>query len=154
MFALDNIWNGLGAIIVQNPDVKYFFGKITMYPDFDTKARDLILFFLNRFFGDQEQLVYPKQNMLLETSEEELASTFMEGSYDQNYKLLVQAVRNRKENIPPLVNTYMNLSPTMKCFGTSLNPHFGDVEETGILVTIDDIYDFKKDRHISNPKTE
>ena len=53
------------------------------------------------------------------------------------------------ENIPPLVNAYMNLSPTMKSFGTAINPTFGDVEETGILVTIADIYESKKDRHVN-----
>jgi hypothetical protein len=44
----------------------------------------------------------------------------------------------------------MSLSPTMKTFGTAINHHFGEVEETGIMVTINDIYDQKKDRHISS----
>ena len=46
------------------------------------------------------------------------------------------------------MNAYMGLSPTMKVFGTSLNPFFGDVEETGILITIEDVYEAKKMRHI------
>jgi hypothetical protein len=58
-------------------------------------------------------------------------------------------VRARGENIPPLVNIYMNLSPTMKTFGTAVNHEFGDVEETGILVTLDDIYEDKKERHVN-----
>jgi hypothetical protein len=59
-------------------------------------------------------------------------------------------VRERGENIPPLFNSYMNLSATMKTFGTALNDHFGEVEETGIMVSIADIYDTKKERHISS----
>lgn len=148
MFALDNIWNGLGAIVTRNPDMKYFFGKITMYPHYDIKARDLILHFLEKYFGDKNELVYPKEPLMLETPHEELAAVFPEDTYEADYKLLVQAVRQRGEGIPPLVNAYMNLSSTMLCFGTSLNPGFGDVEETGILVTIDDIYDVKKERHL------
>lgn len=148
MFALDNIWNGLGAIVTRNPDMKYFFGKITMYPHYDIKARDLILHFLEKYFGDKNELVYPKEPLKLETPYEELAAVFPEDTYEADYKLLVQAVRQRGEGIPPLVNAYMNLSSTMLCFGTSLNPGFGDVEETGILVTIDDIYDVKKERHL------
>ena len=151
MYALDNIWNGLGAIVVQNPDVRYFFGKITMYPQFTAKARDMILFFMNKYFIDKAKLVYPKVPLLIETPAEELDAYFVSGSFEKDYRLLVQGVRSFKENIPPLVNAYMNLSSTMLCFGTSLNHHFGDVEETGILVTIDDIYDFKKDRHINSP---
>jgi hypothetical protein len=151
MYSLDNIWNGLGAIVMQHPDVKYFFGKITMYPHFDSEARDMILFFMLKYFGDNDNLVNPIHPLVHETHSEVLEKLFDGGNYDKDYKILVQHVRRLNENIPPLVNAYMNLSSTMLCFGTSLNPGFGDVEETGILVTIDDIYDFKKERHFIMP---
>jgi len=151
MYALDNIWNGLGAILVLNPDVKYYFGKITMYPQYNVEARDLILYFLRKYFGDNNNLVYPHEPIALETPLAFLSEKFNGGSYDKDYKILVHLVRERHENIPPLVNAYMNLSSTMLFFGTSLNPGFGDVEESGILVTLDDVYDFKKDRHLSMP---
>ncbi len=151
MYALDNIWNGLGAILVQNPDVKYYFGKITMYPHYNVEARDLILYFLRKYFGDKNNLVYPHEALALETPEAFLSEKFIGGSYEKDYKILVHLVRERHENIPPLVNAYMNLSSTMLFFGTSLNPGFGDVEESGILVTLDDVYEFKKERHLSMP---
>ncbi len=151
MYALDNVWNGLGAILMQNPDVKYYFGKITMYPRYNIVARDLILYFLQKYFGDKNKLVYPYESLRIETPEDFLSAQFNGGSYDKDYKILVQQVRLRNENIPPLVNAYMNLSETMLFFGTSLNPGFGEVEESGILVTLDDVYDFKKDRHLSVP---
>lgn len=151
MYALDNIWNGLGAILIQNPDVRYYFGKITMYPHYNIEARDLILYFLRKYFSDKNNLVYPHEALALETPVEFLSEQFNGGSYEKDYKILVQLVRQRHENIPPLVNAYMNLSSTMLFFGTSLNPGFGDVEESGILVTLDDVYDFKKDRHLSMP---
>jgi hypothetical protein len=151
MYALDNIWNGLGAILVQNPDAKYYFGKITMYPHYNIEARDFILYFLRKYFGDRNDLVYPYEPLVITTPDNFIAEKFTGGSYDKDYKILVHLVRERNENIPPLVNAYMNLSSTMLFFGTSLNPGFGDVEESGILVTLDDIYDFKKDRHLVMP---
>jgi len=151
MYALDNIWNGLGAILIQNPDVKYYFGKITMYPQYNVEARDLILYFLRKYFGDKNKLVYPLEPLVINTQDSFLSGFFDGGSYEKDYKILVQQVRQRNENIPPLVNAYMNLSATMLFFGTSLNPGFGDVEESGILVTLEDVYDFKKDRHLSMP---
>ena len=151
LYALDNIWNGLGAILNLNPDVKYYFGKITMYPHFNVEARDLILYFLKKYFGDKTNLVAPYRLLPLATPEDFLEAHFTGGSYDKDYKILVKEVRKRKENIPPLVNAYTNLSSTMLFFGTSLNPGFGDVEESGILVTIEDIYNEKKDRHLKNP---
>ena len=44
----------------------------------------------------------------------------------------------------------MNLSPTMKLFGTAINDGFGDVEETGILIAVDEILEQKRVRHIES----
>ena len=149
MFALDNLWDGLGALIIEHNDIEYLFGKVTMYTDFDPFARDLILFFLKKYFPDNEKLVTPKKPLDLTTSEKILNNIFSGDNYDEDYKILVQKVRKLGENIPPLFNAYMNLSSTMKTFGTTVNNHFGYVEETGILITINDIYTGKKERHVS-----
>ena len=148
LFALDNLWDGLGALTVDHPDMKYFFGKVTMYTHFNVQARNLILGFFHKYFRDTENLVYPKRPMLMHQDLDKLTSVFDGDSYNADYRILSQKVREYKENIPPLINAYMNLSPSMKTFGTVLNDRFGDVEETGIIVTIRDIYEAKKDRHI------
>lgn len=148
MYALDNLWDGLGTLIYYYPDVKYFFGKVTMYTHYNVYARDLILFFMQKYFPDPDRLVYPHVPVLLQTPADELNKVFTGSSYDENYKILIQSIRKKGENIPPLVNAYMNLSSTMRTFGTAFNAPFGNVEETGIIVTIDDIYSAKKDRHM------
>jgi hypothetical protein len=148
MFALDNLWDGLGALIIENQDVKYLFGKVTMYADFDPLARDMILYFMYKNFPDPDNLIRPIVPLKLNTSEKILNSIFTGYNYEENYRILVQKVRKLGENIPPLFNAYMSLSGTMKTFGTALNDEFGHVEETGILVTVSDIYDRKKERHI------
>lgn len=148
IFALDNLWDGLGALIIMFPEVKYFFGKVTMYPDFNRQARDMILYFLKKYFGDKEGLVTPITPLIIGSPDSELEKYFDKADYLENYKILSQQVRSLGENIPPLINSYMNLSPTMKSFGTAINDEFGEVEETGILITIKDIYHVKKERHI------
>jgi hypothetical protein len=152
LYSLDNIWDGLGAIIIDNPDIKYFFGKFTMYLNFNQQARDILLFFLQKYFPDKEKLVIPLKPRKLFTDKKELNAVFTGKDYKENFKILVQRVRKLNENIPSLVNVYMNLSPSMLTFGTTLNDTFGEVEETGILVTISDIYDVKKERHIHSYK--
>lgn len=148
LFALDNLWDGLGALIVDHPEMKYFFGKVTMYTHFHTQARNLIMYFFQKYFKDHENLVTPYHPLDLGINEEEMEQVFNGGSYKEDYKILSQRVREFGENIPPLINSYMNLSPSMKTFGTVINDQFGDVEETGIILTISDIYEAKKDRHI------
>jgi hypothetical protein len=148
IFSLDNLWDGLGALVVDYQDIKYFFGKVTMYPHFNQMARDIILYFLFKYFPDKDALARPIKPLEIATDVAELEKIFNGGNYGADYKLLIQTLRELNEHIPPLVNAYMNLTSTMRTFGTAVNDSFGDVEETGILVTIGDIYDNKKERHL------
>ena len=150
IFSLDNLWDGLGAIVVDEPSIKYFFGKVTMYLDFNKNARDYILAFMNHFFTDHEQLITAKKPLNYHHNTDYFIKEIAELNYQEAYKHLQKKVRELDENVPPLVGAYMSLSSTMKTFGTSLNTSFGEVEETGILITINDIYDGKKDRHINS----
>ncbi len=147
LYALDNLWDGLGSLMVDYPEVEYFFGKVTMYTNFDIDARDYILNFMNKYFEDKENLVYPHNPIDIKNNSENL---FSGNDYKNDYKILSRLVRDKGENIPPLINAYMSLSPTMRTFGTAINEHFGGVEETAILIKIEDVYDAKKARHISN----
>ncbi len=152
LFSLDNLWDGLGAIVVDNPDIRYFYGKVTMYTDFNVHARDMILSFMNYYFPDNERLVVPIHPLPIKTDVSAFLKAIEGLSYKDGHRILNQGVRELGEHIPPLVNAYMNLSATMKTFGTALNDHFGEVEETGIMVAIADIYDSKKERHVTTYK--
>ena len=150
LFALDNLWDGLGALTVIMPNVKYFFGKMTMYPSYIREGRDMILYFLKKHFDDKEHLVIPMKPLKIEASEDELAKLFCEDDIRADYRILNREIHKLGYSIPPLVNAYMNLSPTMKLFGTAINYGFGDVEETGILIAMDEILEDKRIRHIDS----
>ena len=150
LFALDNLWDGLGALTVIMPNVKYFFGKMTMYPSYIRKGRDMILYFLKKHFDDKENLVIPMEPLKIETDPNELKALFCEDDFRADYRILNREIRKMGYNIPPLVNAYMNLSPTMKLFGTAINDGFGNVEETGILIAVDEILEEKRMRHIDS----
>lgn len=150
LFSLDNLWDGLGALVIKYPEIRYFFGKITMYTNFNVAARDHILSFMEHYFPDTEKLIHISDPVQINTD----CSSFVAGlnglSYKDGHALLNAKVRDLGENIPPLFNSYMNISPSMRTFGTKINPHFGGVEETGIMITISDIYPSKKDRHVQS----
>jgi len=150
--SLDNIWDGLGALILDNHHLKYLFGKVTMYSHFNQNARNMILYFLRKHFDDPDRLVTPIEPAQIDLHEEEMKKLFPNRRYKENYKILSAEVRKLGENIPPLINAYMNLSPTMRTFGTFINHHFGNVEETGIMITLRDIYVEKINRHLSSYK--
>lgn len=148
LFSLDNLWDGLGAIVVDNPEMKYYYGKVTMYTDFNVTARDYILSFMKYYFPDPQKLVTPIHSIDINTDVSAFLNEIKDKPYKEGQTILNKLVRSLGENIPPMVNAYSNLSSTMLSFGTAINPTFGGVEETGILVTIADIYKSKSDRHI------
>lgn len=148
LYALDNLWDGLGALVVLNPKAKYLFGKVTMYTSYKEVARNALIWFLRRYFADPDHLVEGIHPLQLDLDDPYYETIFTGENYEENHRILVQRLREFDETIPPLIHSYMNLSPTMRLFDTVINPDFGEVEETGILVTIKDIYPEKKLRYI------
>ncbi len=149
LFALDNLWDGLGALIMKYSDCNYFFGKVTMYRKYDISARNILLNFMHKYFYDSENIVSPIKPVDIDEGNPAYNEIFDGMEYHDAYKKLSHEIKLRGEHIPPLFNSYMNLSPTMKVFGTAVNDTFGGVEETAILVTISDIFPDKLDRYTS-----
>ena len=147
IFALDNLWDGLAAIMLQHKDMMYYFGKMTVYPDYDKAALDLIQHFLWKHFPDPDDLIRPKQAYGLATDARLLDLILKDEDFKQDYRNLKDAIRRLGTGIPPLVNSYMNASPKMKMFGGSVNDEFFDSIEIGILIAFEEMYADKRDRH-------
>lgn len=150
IYALDNLWDGLGSLTVVHPDIKYLFGKVTMYPSYIERCRDMILYFLHKHFPDPDDLVRPIRPLNTCIDPQAMERLFTGDSFKADYRILNAEVRRYGVTIPPLVNAYMSLSPTMRMFGTAINDEFGDVEESGIFLVIDEIFEEKKQRHIQS----
>lgn len=148
IYVLDNLWDGLGALTVLYPQIKYLFGKVTMYPSYGKEARDILLGFLHKYFHDEQKLVWPIEELPSDARSPEIQKIFSGKDFREDYRILNQTIRSLGRNIPPLVNAYMSLSPTMKVFGTAVNHEFGEVEETGIFFKISEIFEEKKRRHV------
>jgi len=150
IFALDNLWDGLATVMLMDPELKYLFGKVTMYPQYEREARNIILAFMRHFFPDPDALVSPRVALVHEEELKPYYALFNGLVYKEAHKVLNTEVKKRGENIPPLINSYMSLSSTMRSFGTAENSNFGTVEETGILITFDDIEPSRKERYIKS----
>lgn len=157
LYALDNLFDGLGALmLLYKGRMEYFFGKMTIYPSFPEKGLQMLLYFLRKHFGSWEttlqidRLVIPYHPIRIKLSRS-LGKVFTESDFKNDYKILKREIQQMGVNIPPLVNTYMNLSPTMKSFGAGINDEFGDVIEAGILIKFDELHPEKARRHLNFP---
>lgn len=149
LYSLDNLWDGLGALVVKYTNIKYFFGKVTMYTSYNERARNMLLHFLHKYFNDPHSLVTPIEPLVCDKDNPYFVELFSGLDYKDAYKVLQRELKNLGEHIPPLINSYMNLSPSMKMFGTAVNRGFGDVEESGIIINIKDIYPEKIERYVA-----
>lgn len=147
LFALDNLWDGLGILIVKNPQIKFFYGKVTIFNNLNPEAKKLLLTFLHTHFEDYS-IMRPKNPVEIQNYDTKILKHSHASGFEEELKLLNSQFRNMGISIPPLINSYIQLSPTLKVFGTYHDNGFGNVDETGIMITIADIYPNKVDRHI------
>lgn len=150
IYVLDNLWDGLGALTVLDKNIKYLIGKMTMYPGYNVDCRNMLLFFLNKHFPDPDKLALPIVPLVTYMDVKAMEKLFTGKTFKENYRILNAKIREHGVNIPPLVNSYMGLSHTMRMFGTAINHEFGDVEESGIFFAIEDIFEEKKKRHMGS----
>lgn len=150
LYALDNLFDGIAALGVMYKDrLKYFFGKMTIYPDYQPEARKMVMYFLKKYFGEKADLLKIRKQIKIENPRR-FHRLFNGKDYKENYKILKTEVLKLGVSIPPLVNTYMNLSPSMIYFGTGINDEFADVLDSGILITFEEMYPDKIDRHANS----
>ena len=150
IFALDNLWDGLVAIIMKYPNLLYYFGKITVYPSYDHITRNLLYHFLWKHFGDKEELVRPWEDQaIMPDSDPELMNLIVnKEDMVEDYKLLKAAGKLRGVNLPPNMTIYLSITSQMLMFGTAVNRLMHNIEDTSVLIPFDSIYHDKKQRHI------
>ena len=152
LYSLDNLWDGLGVLILEIPETRYFLGKITIYDSMDMEARDMILYFYQKYFRDRDGLMWPYEPTRIGMDYNKLVSLFSGRNYKEDYQILLHAVRARGCTVPPLVNAYMNLSSTMRYFGTCPDHGLPGTNGIGILITLADINADKRLRHMESYK--
>ena len=150
LYSLDNLWDGIGALVLEFPETRYFLGKITIYDTMDTEARDLMLYFYRKYFPDPDGLMWPFHPTRIEMDLNILNRMFNGRNYKEDYQILLHAVRARGCTVPALVNAYMNLSSTMRYFGTCPDHGLPGTNGIGILITLKDINEDKRLRHIES----
>lgn len=147
IYALDNIWDGIGALLKTHPEVKYLLGKVTMYSSYNTEARNMFFYFLRKYYPDTEHLIEGITPLEMNIDNAHYAEVFTGEEFAEDYKILRSRIREHEEIIPPMFNAYINLTSSMKVFDSVYNPELGDVYETCILVPVESIYRDKFERY-------
>ena len=86
LYALDNLWDGLGALMLKYSHYKYFFGKVTMYTSYNLRARNTLLNFLHKYFGDPDELVTPIEPIDYDSGNKYYQELFKDLDYHEKKK--------------------------------------------------------------------
>lgn len=146
LFALDNIWDGIGAIVYKHPELRWMIGKVTIYPDYDATARELIYTYLDRYHRGEAGLFSPYKPLTVRPL---TANPFNGDDKQENYHILQHAVREQGTVIPPMFSAYLNITNDLWFFGNAINDELANVYETGIMVDLETVYEEKKERYIA-----
>jgi len=148
IYALDNLWDGIAAVMLSHTRLLFLMGKMTIVQSYDDACRELILRFLRKHFPDKDGLAHPYKPVK-ETLDPRIGDLILnEEDTRKDFRNLKAAVRSLGENIPPMINTYLNTSPTMRMLGCAINDEFLDSYDIGIIIYFDNIYADKFDRHV------
>jgi hypothetical protein len=147
IFALDNLWEGIGALIAQHEDIKYLYGKVTIPENYNPTARNLIYNFLERNFRDKKRLLRPQKPFFSTKRNKKKIQVI---NVDDDFRNTTNSVKSLGVTVPPLINAYFRLAKQMITFGTALNPELGNSFETGIMIAVNDIHPDKYARYISS----
>ncbi len=149
IYIMDNLWDGIGAFLVSHPEIKYLFGKVTISAGFNHRAMEMMLFFLKKYFQAKKPLIAPHVPIEKSVPESEFEVLFDGLGFEDGYRVLKREIKALGERIPPMINSYMMLAPTMQYFGSTVDEDFAGAIESAILVAVDEMSEEKKARHMN-----
>lgn len=148
IFVLDSLWEGL-ARVVEREHADYLFGRVTLYPALGVRARNLIVGFMRYVFPASERWLVAREPLAVGLSRRWLRRCFVAESPRDNYRILLGRMRKMRRAVPPMISSYMRLSPTMQTFDAYRNDDLGGVVECGIMLTLADLYEDVKKRYFT-----
>lgn len=154
IFALDNLWEGIGAVLCENPQVRYLYGKVTISPNYHPVGRALILWLLNHYFKDPLHLVAPIKPIALPDVRAIAGIGFKKSDFASDYRRISAFLRAEGLQMPPLISAYLGLSSKITTFGVAYNKEMGYAFETGMMLNVSDIHRDKFERYVGRSTVE
>jgi len=148
IFALDNLWEGIGAVIAENKEVQFLYGKVTIPESYHQIARILLTWFMNHYLRDTDHLLFPRTPVDSPTVLSIGGIEIVGSNPEQDFRIISNYIKSLGTVVPPLINAYMKLASKIVAFGTAVNPELDHAFETGILIDVKDIFPEKYSRYV------
>ncbi|MDD2790182.1 MAG: lysophospholipid acyltransferase family protein [Sulfurimonas sp.] len=108
--ALDYLWQGIGAYLRINPDVRYMFGPVSISRSYDDEAISLLVHFYMHYFGAEENCVSHRESYFISNEKlERYKEIFVYDDYETDLGTLKCELQTRGYAIPTLYKQYSDL---------------------------------------------
>lgn len=152
-YALDYLWFGIGAYISRYKNVKYMFGPVSISNSYSKDAKDMLVYFYNKYFGVNENLVRSNHRYVLSKNElKRLDTIFSASDYKENFKILKQSLATLGFSVPTLYKQYGELCDDggVKFLDFGVDPNFSNSLDGFLVVDISKIKEAKRQKYIDN----
>ncbi|MEA1920584.1 MAG: GNAT family N-acyltransferase [Campylobacterota bacterium] len=108
--ALDYLWQGIGAYLKANPQIRYMFGPVSISRSYNDEAVALLAFFYTNYFGAKHQSVkHIESYQMTSTQLERFENLFTCNNYREDLVMLKNELQSMGYAIPTLYKQYSDL---------------------------------------------
>ncbi|NLY04274.1 MAG: lysophospholipid acyltransferase family protein [Campylobacter sp.] len=151
--ALDYLWYGIGAYLVNYPQTKFLFGPVSISASYPKTARDMMIFFYKKHFNKNADIVISKNPYIIAKQESsELEKLFNASTYEEDFKILKDSLAIYNLSVPTLYRQYSELCDEggVNFLDFGLDAEFDDCADGFIVIETALIKDVKKQRYIGS----
>ena len=148
---LDYLWQGLGAYLAHNPQIRYLIGPVSMSAEYPRELMDMLVYFYHRYYACPEHLAKANHPYLLSTERmEQLANHFGEHNADDAFDFMQQYFVQKGHRLPVLFKQYTALFEPggFQSIVFSRDPNFGDCLDGLCMADITKLKINKRKRYI------
>lgn len=153
--ALDYLWQGLGAYIKSNSEVRYLFGGVSLSNSYPEEAKNMIIYFYLKWFSSNTnysmakcRYVIPPKAML------ELSEIFFSDDYTSDLKTLKSRLKLHGYSIPTLYKQYSELCEPggVMFIDFGVDRDFQNCVDALILVDLNMVKESKRERYLGHER--
>jgi putative hemolysin len=149
--ALDYLWQGIGKVLLNNTQIRYLFGPVSMSNNYSEEAKNLIVYFFSKWFSKNDNLVLPKNKFSLSDKKiNELKELFNLNNYEQELRILKSQLKILGFSVPVLFKQYSDICHRegVNFVDFSTDPDFNNCIDAFIILDINFIKEAKKIRYL------
>lgn len=155
--ALNYLWQGIGAYLVNNPSVKYLFGGVSISNSYPLSVQEPIVYYFLKWFGNKTSLAESKRKFIIsEKSLKEFKFSFTGITMKEDYKILKNMIKPAGYTVPILYKHYSDLCDEggVKFLDFGVDPDFENCIDGLIFVNVSMIRDEKKQKFMKESWSE